>query len=144
MKLTACAIFRYGFHKVNKSPRGHRTLAENQIWEFSHPKFVRDRRDLLDQIKRKALEAESSKKDATDMNSQVIIMKSAQSDLLQQLSHLQENYTYILNELMETKQRQDTQQMMMDDMMNYVYKQYGTIRKCEGTLCHHRCSSIYY
>jgi hypothetical protein len=129
MKLTTCANFRYGFHKVNKSPRGHRTLAENQIWEFSHPKFVRERRDLLDQIKRKALEAESSKKDATDMNSQVIIMKSAQSDLLQQLSHLQDNYTYILNELMETKQRQDTQQMMMDDMMNYVYKQYGTIRK---------------
>ncbi|OAD01031.1 heat shock factor-type transcription factor, partial [Mucor lusitanicus CBS 277.49] len=43
----------YGFHKVNKSPRGHRTLAENQIWEFSHPKFLRNRPDLLDEIKRK-------------------------------------------------------------------------------------------
>ncbi|OAD70908.1 heat shock factor-type transcription factor, partial [Phycomyces blakesleeanus NRRL 1555(-)] len=43
----------YGFHKVNKSPRGHRTLAENQIWEFSHPKFMRGRPDLLDEIKRK-------------------------------------------------------------------------------------------
>ncbi|KAI8883822.1 hypothetical protein K501DRAFT_248967 [Backusella circina FSU 941] len=123
----------YGFHKVNKSPRGHRTLAENQIWEFSHPKFIRDRQDLLDEIKRKALEAESSKKDTNDMNSQVIIMKSAQTDLLQQLSHLQENYSFILNELMETKQRQDTQQKMMDDMMNYVYKQYGSISIQDGS-----------
>ncbi|KAI7829965.1 HSF-type DNA-binding-domain-containing protein, partial [Kickxella alabastrina] len=49
----------YGFHKVNKSPRGHRTMAENQIWEFSHPKFIRDRPDLLEQIKRKTMESES-------------------------------------------------------------------------------------
>ncbi|KAI7899545.1 HSF-type DNA-binding-domain-containing protein, partial [Cokeromyces recurvatus] len=40
----------YGFHKINKSPR---ILAENQIWEFSHSKFIRDRIDLLDEIKRK-------------------------------------------------------------------------------------------
>ncbi|RKP25260.1 HSF-type DNA-binding-domain-containing protein, partial [Syncephalis pseudoplumigaleata] len=48
----------YGFHKVNKSPRGHRTTAETQVWEFSHPKFMRNRPELLDDIRRKTMESE--------------------------------------------------------------------------------------
>ena len=38
---------------MNKSPRGRRILAENQIWKFSHPKFLCGRPDLLDDIKEK-------------------------------------------------------------------------------------------
>jgi heat shock transcription factor len=67
----------YGFHKVNKAscvsasaywcssrcqqtPRSQsqRTSQDNQTWEFSHPKFLKGRVDLLDQIKRKALDNE--------------------------------------------------------------------------------------
>ncbi|KAJ1306652.1 hypothetical protein OPQ81_007647 [Rhizoctonia solani] len=48
----------YGFHKVNKTPRSQRTSQDNQTWEFSHPKFLKGRVDLLDQIKRKALDTE--------------------------------------------------------------------------------------
>ncbi|CAE6435566.1 unnamed protein product [Rhizoctonia solani] len=48
----------YGFHKVNKTPRSQRTSQDNQTWEFSHPKFLKGRVDLLDQIKRKALDNE--------------------------------------------------------------------------------------
>ncbi|KAI8981822.1 HSF-type DNA-binding-domain-containing protein, partial [Mycotypha africana] len=43
----------YGFHKINKSPRGQRGNNENEIWEFSHPKFQHSRSDLLKDIKRK-------------------------------------------------------------------------------------------
>ncbi|RKP14176.1 HSF-type DNA-binding-domain-containing protein, partial [Piptocephalis cylindrospora] len=50
----------YGFHKVNKSPRGHRTLPENQIWEFSHAKFLKGRTDLLDGIRRKTMDSETT------------------------------------------------------------------------------------
>src|SRR5271154_3686918 len=46
-------INRYGFHKVNKTPRGYKVPAENQVWEFSHTKFIRHRPDLLDEIKRR-------------------------------------------------------------------------------------------
>ncbi|KAF9224111.1 winged helix DNA-binding domain-containing protein, partial [Gyrodon lividus] len=46
----------YGFHKINRTPRAQRTSNTSQTWEFSHPKFLRARPDLLDAIKRKALE----------------------------------------------------------------------------------------
>ncbi|KAH8810571.1 HSF-type DNA-binding-domain-containing protein [Flagelloscypha sp. PMI_526] len=46
----------YGFHKINRTPRAQRTTSDSQTWEFSHHKFLRGRPDLLDEIKRKALE----------------------------------------------------------------------------------------
>ncbi|KAN0088208.1 HSF-type DNA-binding domain containing protein [Tylopilus felleus] len=46
----------YGFHKINRTPRAQRTSTTSQTWEFSHPKFLRGRPDLLEAIKRKALE----------------------------------------------------------------------------------------
>ncbi|EPB92076.1 hypothetical protein HMPREF1544_01140 [Mucor circinelloides 1006PhL] len=116
----------YGFHKVNKSPRGHRTLAENQIWEFSHSKFLRNRPDLLDEIKRKALESESVRRDTNDISSHMAMMQMSQSDMMQQISHLQENLNQVMNELSETKKRQNVQQQMMKDMMDFMSKQYGT------------------
>ncbi|PLW07203.1 hypothetical protein PCASD_25049 [Puccinia coronata f. sp. avenae] len=46
----------YGFHKVNKTPRGQRGNDNSAAWEFVHPKFHRGRTDLLDQIRRKTLD----------------------------------------------------------------------------------------
>ncbi|CAO1631249.1 unnamed protein product [Sympodiomycopsis kandeliae] len=54
----------YGFYKVNKTPRGQRNSADSQIWEFSHPKFIRGRYDLLDEIRRKALDTDHSRVEA--------------------------------------------------------------------------------
>ncbi|GAA5810230.1 hypothetical protein MFLAVUS_003650 [Mucor flavus] len=116
----------YGFHKVNKSPRGHRTLAENQIWEFSHPKFLRNRPDLLDEIKRKALENESVRRDTSDINSHMTMMQMSQTDMLQQISQLQENLNQVVHELTETKRRQLLQQQTIKDMMDFMTKQYGS------------------
>ncbi|PPQ63110.1 hypothetical protein CVT24_005821 [Panaeolus cyanescens] len=42
--------------KHNNTPRAQRTSTDAQTWEFSHHKFLRGRADLLDEIKRKALE----------------------------------------------------------------------------------------
>ncbi|OAD07140.1 heat shock factor-type transcription factor, partial [Mucor lusitanicus CBS 277.49] len=39
---------KYDFHKVRNGDDGQKA------WEFVHPKFMRDRRDLLEDIKRKA------------------------------------------------------------------------------------------
>ncbi|KAF7728993.1 hypothetical protein EC973_005024 [Apophysomyces ossiformis] len=117
----------YGFHKVNKSPRGHRTLAENQIWEFSHPKFSRGRPDLLEEIKRKALDSDVVRKDNGDANSLMVSMKMAQSDMMQQLVHLQENFAQVVRELAETRRRQNAQQAMMKSMMEFMTKQYGAL-----------------
>ncbi|KAI9277823.1 HSF-type DNA-binding-domain-containing protein [Sporodiniella umbellata] len=116
----------YGFHKVNKSPRGHRTVAENQIWEFSHPKFIRERPDLLDGIKRKTLETDTGKKENNDINSHLAIMQMSQSEMMQQITQLQESFEQVIHELSESKKTQGLQQKLMKDIMDTMTKQYGS------------------
>lgn len=60
----------YGFHKINRTPRNQKqsaaaatnTVADpsSQKWEFSHPKFLRGRIDLLEDIKRKTIETDAA------------------------------------------------------------------------------------
>lgn len=121
--------FRYGFHKVNKSPRGHRTLAENQIWEFSHPKFLKDRPEYLDEIKRKSLETENTRKDHGDINSHMTMMQVSQSEMIQQLVRLQDNFKQVIKELAETKSRQNMQQQLLKNMMDFLTQKHGNQRK---------------
>jgi hypothetical protein len=121
---------RYGFHKVNKSPRGHRTLAENQIWEFSHPKFLRGRPDMLDDIKRKAMENETMRRDTGDLSTHMAMMQVAQTDMLQQLAQLQENFSEVVRELAETKRKQGLQQQQMKSMLNVIHQHSGG--QCKG------------
>ncbi|ORX81760.1 hypothetical protein K493DRAFT_270309 [Basidiobolus meristosporus CBS 931.73] len=110
----------YGFHKVNKSPRGHRTLAENQIWEFSHAKFLRDRPDLLDDIKRKALESENLRRETGDLHAHITMMQVTQSDMMQRIAHLQATLSEVVQELTETRRRQEVQQQMIKNMMDHL------------------------
>lgn len=117
--------FRYGFHKVNKSPRGHRTLAENQIWEFSHPKFIRDRPDLLDDIKRKTMENDTSRRDTRDLHSHMTMMQVTHSDMMQRMAHLSENFGELVKELAETRKRQEQQENAIKTMMGYITNQNG-------------------
>ncbi|KAK9720909.1 hypothetical protein K7432_003857 [Basidiobolus ranarum] len=113
----------YGFHKVNKSPRGHRTLAENQIWEFSHPKFLRGRPDLLDDIKRKAMESETLRRETGDLHAHITMMQVTQSDMMQRIAHLQANLSEVVRELTETRKRQSMQQQMIKSMMDHLHQQ---------------------
>ncbi|CAO3618300.1 unnamed protein product [Mucor hiemalis] len=115
----------YGFHKVNKSPRGHRTLAENQIWEFSHPKFLRNRPDLLDEIKRKSMEADTARRENGDLQSHVAMLQASQSEMIQQIQNLYENFTEVIKELEDTKQKQENQMQFIKSMMNYISQQNG-------------------
>ncbi|KAI9485037.1 HSF-type DNA-binding-domain-containing protein [Zychaea mexicana] len=116
----------YGFHKVNKSPRGHRTLAENQIWEFSHPKFLRNRADMLDDIKRKAMESsDTARRETGDLHAHMAMMQVAQSDMMQQIGHLFDNFNELVKELAETRRKQATQQQLMKNMANYISQHNG-------------------
>ncbi|KAI8063788.1 HSF-type DNA-binding-domain-containing protein [Gongronella butleri] len=114
----------YGFHKVNKSPRGHRTLAENQIWEFSHSKFLRDRPDLLDDIKRKTMEAEQAKNHG-DLQAHLSMVQMSQSDMMQQIHRLFDNFSQVIKELDETKKRHDAQTNLVKQLMEYIVQQNG-------------------
>ncbi|KII86035.1 hypothetical protein PLICRDRAFT_115202 [Plicaturopsis crispa FD-325 SS-3] len=59
----------YGFHKINRVPQ--RTTTDAQTWEFSHHKFLRGRPDLLDEIKRKALEPDPAIKHRVELPGEV-------------------------------------------------------------------------
>ncbi|UZJ55802.1 hypothetical protein CBS101457_005122 [Exobasidium rhododendri] len=63
----------YGFYKVNKTPRGHRHAVDTQIWEFSHPKFIRGHPEMLDDIRRKALDSEHARVEARDLQYSVSV-----------------------------------------------------------------------
>ncbi|KAI9473764.1 MAG: HSF-type DNA-binding-domain-containing protein [Benjaminiella poitrasii] len=118
----------YGFHKVNKSPRGHRTLAENQIWEFSHPKFVQDRPELLEEIKRKTTMIESDaavRRETDDLNTHLAMLQISQSDLLQQINYLYTNFNQIVKELAETKQKQESHLRLVKSVLQHIVHQNG-------------------
>jgi heat shock transcription factor 4 len=110
----------YGFHKVNKSPRGNRTKAENQIWEFSHPKFLRGRPDLLDEIKRRPIENESARRETSDLHAHVALMQVAQTDMAQQITHLQDNFNEVMRELNEAKKKQALYSDVIKKLVDYV------------------------
>ncbi|EIE90772.1 hypothetical protein RO3G_15483 [Rhizopus delemar RA 99-880] len=117
----------YGFHKVNKSPRGHRTLAENQIWEFSHKKFLRNRIDLLDDIKRKAIEVENTTKreGGGDVQSHMALMRASQTDLIQQMQNLYQNLSQVMKDMQEMKSVQEQQAQTIKSMVDYISQQNG-------------------
>ncbi|KAL4263613.1 HSF family protein [Pleurotus pulmonarius] len=70
----------YGFHKINRTPRAQRTSTDSQTWEFSHLKFLRGRPDLLDEIKRKALEPDPAVKHRVELPGEVAAQLGAMRD----------------------------------------------------------------
>ncbi|KAJ6561142.1 HSF-type DNA-binding-domain-containing protein [Mycena vulgaris] len=70
----------YGFHKINRTPRAQRTTSDAQTWEFSHHKFLRGRPDLLDEIKRKALEPDPALKHRVELPGEVAAQLGAMRD----------------------------------------------------------------
>lgn len=54
-----------------QTPRAQRTSTDAQTWEFSHHKFLRARPDLLDEIKRKALEPDPAVKHRVELPGEV-------------------------------------------------------------------------
>ncbi|KXN91101.1 Heat shock factor protein [Leucoagaricus sp. SymC.cos] len=70
----------YGFHKINRTPRAQRTSTDAQTWEFSHHKFLRGRPDLLDEIKRKALEPDPTIKHRVELPGEVAAQLGAIRD----------------------------------------------------------------
>lgn len=122
-KTTLFSLSRYGFHKINKSPRGHRTSTENQIWEFSHTKFLRNRMDLLGDIKRKAMESDT--KQQGDIQAHLNIMQMSQSDMIQQINHLYAQLDRVMKELAESKKKQLSHTTIIKQLAHYISQKNG-------------------
>lgn len=112
----------YGFYKVNKTPRGHRQSVDAQIWEFSHPKFLRGRPDLLDDIRRKALDSEHARVEARDLQYSVSV---GQMQLRQQVDEMQ----FRLEELTEQNMALRTFTTQLRDVIGFVLEH---VKKTSG------------
>lgn len=100
-------------------------MAENQIWEFSHPKFLRNQPDMLDDIKRKSMENDNAKRDQNDLQSHVSMLKASQSEMIAQIQCLYENFAQVIKELDETKRKQENQLEFMRSMLGFISQQNG-------------------
>lgn len=106
----------YGFHKINKSTtssRQHHTQQHHQppspegdVWEFSHTQFMRDRSDLLPQIRRKTVDADGLRRESGDLHTSMAIMQTAQSELVQQFQELQSTFQFLQSAFGDLQQNQ--------------------------------------
>lgn len=87
----------YGFHKINRTPRAQRTSTDAQTWEFSHHKFLRGRPDLLDEIKRKALEPDPAVRQRVELPAEVA----------HQLGRMSDEYQSVVRELQAERAKVD-------------------------------------
>ncbi|KAJ1912037.1 hypothetical protein H4219_005750 [Mycoemilia scoparia] len=112
----------YGFHKVNKSPRGQRNAGENQIWEFMHQKFLRGHPELLDQIKRKTMETETLRREANDFHSNVAMVQVGQDRIVRQVDDLQHKLNGVTRELTYIKERMSAYENVMRGLLEHLGK----------------------
>ncbi|CAO3650667.1 unnamed protein product [Cunninghamella echinulata] len=113
----------YGFHKINKSPRGQRGCNENEIWEFSHKHFQYGRPDSLIDIKRKAMDSELLRRETGDIHTSFAMVQLSQADLLQQFHTLQDNYSNLLTQFEEMKKTQLQQQIILRQLLENKQQQ---------------------
>ncbi|RDX51373.1 hypothetical protein OH76DRAFT_1347384 [Lentinus brumalis] len=105
----------YGFHKINRTPRAQRTSADVQTWEFSHHKFLRGRPDLLEEIKRKALEPDPSLKHRVELPGEVAA----------QLSQMREDNRRLMVAFQQERQKVDRLANVTKAMYDVMIKTCG-------------------
>ena len=97
---------RYGFRKINKASRGKHGTDQNELWEFMHPQFQRDRKDKLSEIKRKAANSEMLRRDTGNIHLSVRKIQSDQQKLLDQFHILQNNFSTLWQGYEDLKKNQ--------------------------------------
>ncbi|KAF7289492.1 HSF-DOMAIN domain-containing protein [Mycena chlorophos] len=105
----------YGFHKINRTPRAQRTTSDAQTWEFSHHKFLRGRPDLLDEIKRKALEPDPGVKHRVELPGEVAA----------QLAAMREENQRVWDQLTAERRRTDKLVSVVSRLWEVVSKGFG-------------------
>ncbi|KAI9310623.1 HSF-type DNA-binding-domain-containing protein [Dichotomocladium elegans] len=126
----------YGFHKINKSPRGQRGN-ENEIWEFSHPQFQQNRPDLLKEIRRKAMDSEVLRRETGDIHSFFSMLQVSQADLQRQFQALQTSFSNLLQGFEETRKMQLQQQFLLKQLADRQGVRIDDLLPGHGTMTMH-------
>ncbi|KAI9317319.1 hypothetical protein BX666DRAFT_2027393 [Dichotomocladium elegans] len=121
---------KYDFHKVRNADDGHKPYGD-QAWEFVHPKFRRDRKDLLEEIRRKT-PGKAKKEEPSLVTSNITSSstrakeKTSSSDapLTQQEDEDQSNESFL-----EIRQLADTLQLQIAQLQQTQKDMEGTLQR---------------
>lgn len=89
---------------------------------------MRGRMDLLEDIKRKAMDSEMLRKEAGDMYGQISTLRMSQADIVQQLTTLQMCVNQLRADLLDSRRAQQDQEKLVKGLINNLAAQ-GMIGK---------------
>jgi hypothetical protein len=67
-----------------------------------------------------------SKRESNPIQSDMALMQASQSDLIQQVKNLQENFSHVMNEMQVMKQKQEQQAEIIKILSNYIQQNEGS------------------
>ncbi|EMR70776.1 putative response regulator-like protein [Eutypa lata UCREL1] len=124
---------KYDFHKVRHNDESGQSPYGQSAWEFRHPEFRADRKDNLDNIRRKApaprkpQAAEDQQTGATSQ--QVIVLSETLAATQHQIQQLQESYSEIVNanrvfaeEILHLQRLIGAQKQVHNELINHLSK----------------------
>ncbi|KAH8164237.1 hypothetical protein CIB48_g3997 [Xylaria polymorpha] len=91
---------KYDFHKVRHNEENGHSPYGASAWEFKHPEFRADRKDNLDNIRRKApapRKSQNAEEQFSVQNQQVVVLSETLAATQQQVQQLQESYYEMMN-----------------------------------------------
>jgi len=131
---------------VNDTPKSSKVIQDSQVWEFSHPKFIRGRTDILTDIKRRVVSSPSGGSSATHSRSlsetdepmvnrkerdellhQLTTSKALYSETVQHLHELQSSFHIMIKEIGETKRKQSILQEGVKKMIDVLNNQQAVL-----------------
>ncbi|KAI0017105.1 HSF-type DNA-binding-domain-containing protein [Xylariomycetidae sp. FL0641] len=123
---------KYDFHKVRQSEEHGQSPYGKSAWEFKHPEFRADRKDNLDNIRRKApapRKAQNNEEQIGVQNQQVIVLSETMAAQQQQVQQLQESYYELANankifvdEILHLQKLVRAQNQVHNELINHLNK----------------------
>ncbi|KAI2467361.1 HSF-type DNA-binding-domain-containing protein [Annulohypoxylon bovei var. microspora] len=123
---------KYDFHKVRHNEENGQSPYGASAWEFKHPEFRADRKDNLDNIRRKApapRKAQAAEEQYGVSNQQVLVLSETLAATQQQVQQLQESYQEIVNankifvdEILHLQKLVRAQNQVHNELINHLNK----------------------
>ncbi|OWB70053.1 hypothetical protein B5S33_g5610 [[Candida] boidinii] len=118
----------YGWHKVQDVNSGS-LISNDEIWQFQHPFFVKDREDLLDNIVRnKPTKDKDDENEDIDLNSlfnELENMKSKQRLITEDLLRVRQDNEMLWKENFLARERHKAQSETLEKILRFLASLYG-------------------
>ncbi|KAI7903900.1 uncharacterized protein BX663DRAFT_550971 [Cokeromyces recurvatus] len=129
---------KYDFHKL-KIPEESQRIYGNQAWEFQHPNFKYNRKELLEEVKRKptgkvtrpttakvthsSCIEEEIKMLTSTLQKEINELKQTQKQMVEKLKGYDKKYDIVLDNIQAFKKTLTEQDTLMQEIMSFVSKE---------------------